>query len=111
MLDELVVILGTEVSLLTFIAVMTLRVRRMDVLSGAFFEQSAIPPAGNRPGRDQPGPARLSGMQVFRRDARSAAAALVRAGRLIRGMLVQGHPRSRAANEPGRSAVSHEDAE
>lgn len=46
--DELVVILGAEACLLVFTTTMTLRARRMDVLSGRFFERPVISPAGNR---------------------------------------------------------------
>lgn len=41
MADELMVILGAEVAMLIFIAIMTLRAKRMDVLSGRFFERGA----------------------------------------------------------------------
>lgn len=40
--DELVVILGAETCLLVFTMTMTLRARRMDVLSGRFFERPVI---------------------------------------------------------------------
>lgn len=46
--DELVIILGAEACLLVFTMTMTLRARRMDVLSGRFFERPVISPAGNR---------------------------------------------------------------
>lgn len=50
MLDELVVILlGAEASVLIFITAATLRAKRMDVLSGRFFEQAATSPADNPP--------------------------------------------------------------
>lgn len=48
MQDELVVILGAEASMLIFITTMTLRAKRMDVLSGRFFERPVISLAGNR---------------------------------------------------------------
>lgn len=41
MADELMVILGAEVTMLIFVATMTLRAKRMDVLSGRFFERGA----------------------------------------------------------------------
>lgn len=46
--DELIVILGAEVCMLVFTMTMTLRARRMDVLSGRFFERPVVSPAGNR---------------------------------------------------------------
>lgn len=46
--NELIVILGAEACLLVFTMTMTLRARRMDVLSGRFFERPVISPAGNR---------------------------------------------------------------
>lgn len=45
--DELVVILGAEACLLVFTMTMTLRARRMDVLSGRFFERPVISAADN----------------------------------------------------------------
>ncbi|MEY9183922.1 hypothetical protein ABIG06_005497 [Bradyrhizobium sp. USDA 326] len=41
MASELMVILGAEVTMLVFVAIMTLRAERMDVLSGRFFERGA----------------------------------------------------------------------
>ncbi|MEZ2144061.1 hypothetical protein AAE026_17525 [Bradyrhizobium sp. DN5] len=38
---ELTVILGAEVTMLIVIAIMTLRAKRMDVLSGRFFERGS----------------------------------------------------------------------
>lgn len=46
--NELIVILGAEACMLVFTMMMTLRARRMDVLSGRFFERPVISPAGNR---------------------------------------------------------------
>src|SRR4051794_18890270 len=46
--DELVVILGAEASMLVFITTMTFRAKRMDVLSGRFFERPVVTTAGNR---------------------------------------------------------------
>lgn len=46
--DELVVILGVEAAVLLFVAAMTLHARRMDVLSGRFFETAAASPAHSR---------------------------------------------------------------
>ena len=45
MLDELFVIVGAELILLTSIAVLILRARRMDVLSGRYFSNQADPSA------------------------------------------------------------------
>lgn len=47
MQDELAVILGAEASMLVFITTMTLRAKRMDVLSGRFFERPVVSPASN----------------------------------------------------------------
>jgi hypothetical protein len=41
MADELMVILGVEITMLIFVATMSLREKRMDVLSGRFFERGA----------------------------------------------------------------------
>jgi hypothetical protein len=46
--DELLVILGAEVTILVFVVAMTLYARRMDVLSGRSFERSGVSPAGKR---------------------------------------------------------------
>jgi len=46
--DELVIILGTEATLLIYVSAMILRSKRIDVLSGRFFERPVTPPAGNR---------------------------------------------------------------
>lgn len=44
---ELIVILGAEACMLVFTMTMTLRARRMDVLSGRFFERPVVSPTGN----------------------------------------------------------------
>ena len=44
---ELLVILGAEASILGFVVAMSLRARRMDVLSGRSFEHPIVSPAGN----------------------------------------------------------------
>lgn len=48
MQDELLVILGAEVTILAYVAAMTLYARRMDVLSGRSFERSVVSPMGNK---------------------------------------------------------------
>lgn len=45
---ELVVIVGAEACVLVCIMAMTLRARRMDVLSGRFLQRPMVSPAGNR---------------------------------------------------------------
>lgn len=45
--DELIVILGAEASVLIFVTTMTLRAKRMDVLSGRFFERPVVSHASN----------------------------------------------------------------
>ena len=114
-MPELTVILGVEAAVLVFVAAMNLRARRMDVLSGRFFETPAASPGRSGWTRSIRAPARHL-QQLTRSWARVARMMLMnlwpsRAGaRRLRSrlqartrLLSRSEARARRSNAPGAS--------